>query len=81
MGPMTAVIVGLLICLVLSAVVMAVVAIPARRQGREVLTARGERVVVRVRETTDNATSRASGAVAGANPARRSSTQSDRKAS
>lgn len=78
---MTAVIVGLLICLVLSAAVMAVVAIPAHRQGREVLTARGERVVVKVRETTDNASSRASGAVAQATPTRRSSTQSDRKAS
>lgn len=78
---MTAVIVGLLICLVLSAVVMAVVAIPARRDGREILTARGERVVVKVRETTDNATSRASGAVASANAARRSSASSNRKAS
>lgn len=78
---MTAVIVGLLICLVLSALVMALVAIPARRDGREILTARGERVVVKVRETTDNATNRASGAVAQATPARRSSTPSNRKAS
>ncbi|WP_277454953.1 hypothetical protein [Janibacter sp. DB-40] len=78
---MTAVIVGLLICLVLSAAVMAVVAIPARRDGREILTARGERVVVRVRERTDNATSRASEAVAQANPTRRSDPPSNRKAS
>lgn len=78
---MTAVIVGLLICLVLSAVVMAVVAIPARRDGREILTARGERVVVKVRERTDNATGRASEAVAQATPTRRSTPSSNRKAS
>ena len=81
---MTPVIVGLLICLVLSVVVMALVAIPARREGREILTARGERVVVKVRETTDSAASRASDAVANANPVRRQGTQgtpSNRKAS
>ncbi|WP_338751279.1 hypothetical protein [Janibacter alittae] len=78
---MTAVIVGLLICLVLSVVVMAAAAIPARRDGREILTARGERVVVKVRETTDGATSRASDAVSQATPTRRSSTSSNRKAS
>lgn len=59
---MTAMIVGLLICLVLAVAVMALVAIPARREGREILTARGERVVVKVRETRDSATSRAPGA-------------------
>ncbi|WEV78463.1 hypothetical protein O9K63_01330 [Janibacter cremeus] len=78
---MTAVIVGLLICLVLSAVVMALVAIPARRDGREILTARGERVVVKVRERTDNASTRASEAVAQATPTRRSTPPSNRKAS
>lgn len=78
---MTAVIVGLLICLVLSAAVMALVAIPAHRQGREILTARGERVVVKVRETTDSATSRASGAVNHATSTRRQGPPSDRKAS
>ena len=72
---MTAIIIGLLICLVLSAVVMAVVAIPAHREGREILTARGERVVVKVRETTDNATSMASSAVSSATASR------DRRAS
>ena len=85
---MTAMIVGLLICLVLSVAVMALVAIPARREGREILTARGERVVVRVRATTDSATSRASGAVAsasgkrsGGNRDKRGSTPTKRKAS
>jgi hypothetical protein len=79
---MTAIIVGLLICLVLSAVVMAVVAIPAHREGREILTARGERVVVKVRETTDHAASRAAGAVTQTNPAHRGRpAASNRKAS
>lgn len=78
---MTAIIVGLLICLVLSVAVMAVVAVPARREGREILTARGERVVVKVRETTDTATSRASEAVAQASPGRRPGAHSNRKAS
>ena len=58
---MTAMIVGLLLCLVFAIAVMALVAIPARREGREILTARGERVVVKVRATTDGATRRASG--------------------
>ena len=64
MSALTAMIVALLICLVLAIAVMALVAIPARREGREVLTAKGERVVVKVRATTDSATSKA-GAVAG----------------
>lgn len=68
---MTAMIVGLLICLVLSIAVMALVAIPARREGREVLTARGERVVVKVRARADSATTRASGVVPGGKPSKR----------
>lgn len=57
---MTAMIVGLLLCLALSVAVMSLVAIPARREGREILTARGERVVVKVREGADGAASRTS---------------------
>lgn len=72
---MTAMIVGLLLCLVLAIAVMAIVAIPARREGREVLTARGERVVVKVRATKDSATSRAAGAV----PGKRSDAATDAK--
>ena len=78
---MTAMIVGLLICLVLAVAVMALVAVPARREGREVLTARGERVVVKVRETKDNATSRASGAMPGGSGKRSGAGHSKRKAS
>lgn len=80
MSPLTAMIVALLISLAIAIAVMAVVAIPARRQGREILTAKGERVVVKVRETTDSATSKASGAVASAS-GKRSDASSKRKAS
>lgn len=69
---MTAVIVGLLVCLVLSVLVMGLVAIPARRQGQHVLTERGERVVVRVRERADSAASRTTSAVTSATSSRRS---------
>ncbi len=60
---MTAMIMGLLICLALSVLVMALVAVPARREGREILTARGERVVVKVREGADSAATRTTGMV------------------
>lgn len=71
MGGMSAMIVGLLICLVLSVAVMGLVAIPARREGREILTARGERVVVKVRESADGAASRTSGLISSATPDKR----------
>ena len=70
-------IVGLLLCLVLSVAVMALVAIPARREGREILTARGERVVVKVREGADGAASRTSGLISSATPGKRSPTDSE----
>ncbi len=60
---MTAIIVGLLLCLALSIAVMATVFVPARREGREILTARGERVVVRVRMSADNAAKSTSGLI------------------
>lgn len=56
-------IVGLLLCLALSIAVMALVAIPARREGREILTARGERVVVKVRPRSEGGNGRSSGVV------------------
>lgn len=62
---MTAIIVGLLLTLAFSIAVMAVVFIPARRQGRDILTARGERVVVRVRMRTDSAAKGTSNLVSG----------------
>ncbi|MGL5930555.1 MAG: hypothetical protein ACRCY8_16615 [Dermatophilaceae bacterium] len=42
---MLAVVLGMLLCLVLAVVVVAVVAVPARRSGRDLLTERGEAVV------------------------------------
>ncbi|CAM3989242.1 hypothetical protein [Janibacter anophelis] len=77
---MTAMIVGLLLCLVLSVLVMGLVAIPARREGREILTARGERVVVKVRESADGAASRTSGLISGTSGGKRAVTDK-RKAS
>lgn len=77
---MTAMIVGLLLCLVLSVLVMGLVAIPAKREGREILTARGERVVVKVRESADGAASRTSELISGTSGSKRPVTDK-RKAS
>ena len=46
---------AMLLSLVLAVVVVAVVAIPARREGRDLLTPKGEEVVSRVRERTGDA--------------------------
>lgn len=42
---MTALIIAMLLCVALAVGVVALVAIPARREGRDVLTERGEQVV------------------------------------
>jgi hypothetical protein len=52
---MVALIVGMLLCVVLAGAVVALVAIPARRQGRDLLTPKGDEVVSRVRERTGSA--------------------------
>jgi len=52
---MVPLIVGMLLCLVLAVAVMGLVAIPARREGREVLTPRGGAVMSLVRERTGSA--------------------------
>lgn len=62
---MTAIIVGLLLCVALSIAVMALVAIPARREGRGFLTAKGERVVVKVRMSADRTAKGTSGLISG----------------
>jgi len=41
---------GMMICLALALAVVGLVAVPARREGREVLTRRGEELVGAVRE-------------------------------
>jgi hypothetical protein len=43
---------AMLLCVVLAVAVLGMVAIPARREGRDLLTPKGEDVVSRVREKT-----------------------------
>ncbi len=52
---MTTVIVGMLVALALALAVVALVAVPARRQGRDVLTPQGEQLVQTAREKTTEA--------------------------
>ncbi len=61
---MVALILGLLLCVGLAVVVVGLVAVPARREGRDVLTPRGEQVLTRVLEKNPegSAASAASGA-------------------
>ncbi len=58
---MTALIVAMLLCVGLAVAVVALVAIPARREGRDLLTARGERVVERVKDRTEVVIDKAEG--------------------
>ncbi len=48
---MVAVVVGMLFCVGLAVAVMALVAVPARREGRDVLTERGEDVFGSIRDS------------------------------
>ena len=52
---MVALIIGMLICVGLAVAVVAVVAIPARREGRDLLTPQGEDLVSLAREKTESA--------------------------
>ena len=52
---MLTVIIGMLVALVLAAVVLALVAVPARREGRVVLTSEGEHLVSQALERTADA--------------------------
>ena len=52
---MVVLVVGMVLCLVLAVAVVGLVAIPARRQGRDVLTPKGEDVLSRMREKTGSA--------------------------
>jgi len=47
---MVSLVLGMLACVALALVVVAVVAVPARRAGREVLTERGEEVLGSIRD-------------------------------
>jgi hypothetical protein len=52
---MVALIVGMLLCVALAVAVVALVAIPARRQGRDLLTPKGDEVLSKVRDITGSA--------------------------
>ncbi len=49
---MVILVVGMLVCVAIALVVVGLVAVPARREGREVLTSRGEDLVAVVRDRT-----------------------------
>jgi hypothetical protein len=51
---MTALVVATLLTVVLALAVEGLVAIPARRQGRDVLTPRGEKVVAAIKDRTES---------------------------
>ncbi len=57
-GVMTTLVLAMLLCLGLAVTVVLLVAVPARRAGRDVLTPRGEEVVDSFREAADAARSR-----------------------
>lgn len=63
---MLIVLLPVLIAVLISLVVLALVVVPARREGRIVLTPRGEEVVEKVKAGTDAAAARTSELVAGA---------------
>ena len=50
---MTALIVAMVLCVGLAVAVVALVAIPARREGRDLLTARGERALDKVKDRAE----------------------------
>jgi len=56
---------GMLVSVVLAVAVVGLVAIPARREGRDLLTPRGEKVVALVRDKTGEAMVAARDKVAG----------------
>ena len=62
---------AMLVSVVLAVAVMGLVAIPARREGREMLTPKGEEVVLKVREKTGSAVETAREKTAGAMEAAR----------
>jgi hypothetical protein len=51
---MAALFLTMVVCLLLGLAVVLAVAVPARREGKDLLTPRGEEVVARVRERTEH---------------------------
>lgn len=54
---MAALVITMIVCLLLGLAVVVAVAVPARREGKDLLTPRGEEVVARVRERTEHVAS------------------------
>ncbi len=54
---MVALVLTMVVCLLLGLAVVLAVAVPARREGKDLLTPRGEEVVARVRERTEHVAS------------------------
>jgi len=54
-GHMAVLVFGMLVSVVLAVAVVGLVAIPARREGRDLLTPKGEKVVALVRDKTGEA--------------------------
>ena len=63
---MVVLIVGMLICVGLAVAVVGLVAVPARREGRELLTPQGEELVATMRERTESTLDRTGEALASA---------------
>ena len=63
---MVVLIVGMLICVGLAVAVVGLVAVPARREGRELLTPQGEELVATVRERTESTLDRTGEALSSA---------------
>ncbi|EAP97713.1 hypothetical protein JNB_19623 [Janibacter sp. HTCC2649] len=55
---MVALIIGMLVCVGLALAVVALVAVPARRDGRDLLTSKGEEVVSALKERQQSARQR-----------------------
>ncbi len=60
---MTALIIGMVLCVGLAVAVVAIVAIPARREGRELLSPQGEELVALAKERTENTIEKAGDAL------------------
>jgi hypothetical protein len=63
---MVALIIGMLVCVALAVAVVAVVAIPARREGRELLTPAGEELIAVVKDMTESTLERTGDAITAA---------------
>jgi stringent starvation protein B len=66
---MVPLIIGMLICVGLAVAVVAVVAIPARREGRGVLTPQGEELIAVVKEKTESTLEKTGDAITSAKDA------------